>query len=98
MLPGARLAVKNVAIMSELLIMAYLKNAAVIRHCKASKVKNRLSFYPTGLFGTRPYLGALARYLAGHRGSVPFHFVSLGHPTYRMVLIVHTRRFSGSQI
>lgn len=63
--------VKNLAIMSELLVMAYLKNAAVIRHCKASKVKNRHAVYRAGLFGTFPYLGALARYLPGHRGRVP---------------------------
>ena len=51
--------------------MAYLKNAAIVRDCKGSEVKNRHAVYTTGLFGTRPHWGALARYVPDHRGRVP---------------------------
>lgn len=62
---------QNLAIISELLVMMYLKHAAIVRHCKVSDMKNRHAVYTTGIFITCPYLGARDRYLPDHRGRVP---------------------------
>jgi hypothetical protein len=46
------------------------KMLKIVRHCKASEMKNCHAVSTTGLFGTRPYLGALAGYLLDDVGPV----------------------------